>query len=303
MCGLFGFSKTTELTRRMTPALALMMETRGRDSWGVTDGDFIYKTVGNITDTFLDWGLEGPLYHTRARSVGVVSDRNAHPFEVISLDGTKRVVGAHNGHISNYDAIKDKYGRKDCEVDSEQIFHHLANGDDLGEISGYGAVIWYEHPVGKPEERVRYFSRFNGDNLHFARLKSGEIVFASTETAIKTAIRLADAELDIIFQTEPNRKYWISDKSELLYSPEEVLPWAKNPLVTPTRTTHSMGYGSSFVAGAGSGHSRYDRDACAMRDCNSKVDKDELICNYHFMRAEGEIKGEDVRTYGDIFIG
>ena len=293
MCGLFGFSKTSEYTRRMTPTLALMMASRGRDSWGVTDGEYIFKMVGAIDNTFVDMGLEAPLYHTRARSVGAVSERNAHPFEVISKDGARRIVGAHNGHIGNYDAIKDKYPeRKDCEVDSEQIFHHLANGCDLGELSGYGAVVWYEHPVGKPEERVRYFSRWNGDNLHFARLKSGEIVFASTESAVLTAIRLADAQLDILYKTEPYKRYWITEAGELMYDSEE-LNWAKNPLVTPVRTySHgaSMGYGNGFVA-AGSGHNRYIKDECAMVDCASKIGANELICAYHFRRAFAEVSG------------
>src|SRR5580698_6744639 len=112
MCGIFGFSRTDEVTRRMTGILADRMESRGHDSWGVTDGDFIYKETGRITEGWQELDLEGPTYHTRAASCGAVSERNAHPFDFTGSNGL-RVVGVHNGHISNWQSLKTKHNRKD----------------------------------------------------------------------------------------------------------------------------------------------------------------------------------------------
>src|SRR6185369_5475907 len=115
MCGIFGFSNTTPLTRLMTPTLAICMEQRGDHSWGVTDGEAIYKRKGSIIDTFEDCDFDGPVDHTRMATVGVVSDRNAHPFR---YEGKYIVTGVHNGHISNYAALKERYkNRSTFEVD------------------------------------------------------------------------------------------------------------------------------------------------------------------------------------------
>src|SRR5579863_1852053 len=174
MCGIFGFDRTNETTRLMTPSLAIAMEMRGHDSWGVTDGDFIFKEAKAITEGFQDFELEGPIYHTRAASVGGVSQRNAHPFDVTSVD--VREVGIHNGHIHNYQHLKEKYKRKDLQVDSEHIFHHLAEGLPLDDIHGWGAVAWF---MRKGNRVRRFMSKFGAwDNLHIAKMADGTLVFA-----------------------------------------------------------------------------------------------------------------------------
>src|SRR5665213_1627933 len=206
MCGIAGFSNSTSLTRLMTPTLLLCMEQRGDQSWGVTDGDFIYKTAGAISDTFIDCGLDGPVYHTRMASVGAVSDRNAHPWH---FEDKNVITGVHNGHISNYAALKQKYGRTEAEVDSEHIFMNLAEGKPVADLAGSGAIVWYEHPADHPDQKRRYFSRFNSDSMHFAQMKSGEIVFASTKASIQIAANLASAEIDFFYDTEEKTRYWI----------------------------------------------------------------------------------------------
>lgn len=227
MCGIFGFDRTNENTRRMIPLLAVAMELRGDDSWGVTDGHVLFKHPHGILQSYVDHGdLESPTYHTRGASVGAVSERNAHPFEYVSLDNAKVVVGVHNGHINNHSELKKKYEaqRKDFEVDSENIFAHLAEGLPLKEIEGYGAVVWYEYPFGKPEERVQYISCFQNPAMHVAKLKSGEIVFASTDTAIKTAVRLAGLTIDTFYEIKQHQKYRVAlgeiyDEGEFKWGP------------------------------------------------------------------------------------
>lgn len=288
MCGIFGFSNSTPLTRLMTPTLAICMEQRGDHSWGVTDGDYIYKRKGSIVDTFVDCDLDGPVYHTRMASVGAISDRNAHPFH---FEDKNIVTGVHNGHISNYNALKDKYKRPDFEVDSEHIFAHLAEGKPVADLTGSGAVVWYEQPADKSVEMRRYFSRFNTEALHFAKMHSGEIVFASTRDAIIIASQLASGQIEHFYNTEAKKRYWIEPDPDRpghmnLYHDIE-LPWAEAPVwhapsVTPNR-------GRSTYLGL---HSITAGDCPARMCTDGRIGPDEIICHKCFEDLKRDIFGE-----------
>lgn len=285
MCGIFGFSNSTPLTRLMTPTLALAMEQRGDQSWGVTDGDFIYKTAGSISDTFIDCDLDGPVYHTRMASCGAVSDRNAHPFQ---YKDKLLVTGVHNGTLSNHLALKNKYNREAVEVDSEHIFMHLAEGKSVGEIGGSGAVVWYESPPEKLKARIRYFSRFNSESMHFAKMKSGEIVFASTKAAIQIAAQLASAEIDFFYDTEEKMRYWIEPdtKSKGHYKlwNDDKMPWAANPVwTTYNQTVSSHGGWQGGVRNIG-------KDECPGKLCNgAKLQDEQVICGTCFKALQDDI--------------
>lgn len=253
MCGIFGFDRTNENTRRMIPLLAVAMEMRGDDSWGVTDGHILYKHTGGIVGTYVDHGiLDSPTYHTRGASVGVVSQRNAHPFEYISYEKGKVVVHVHNGHIGNHAELKKKYPeqRKEMEVDSEHIGAHLAEELPLKEIEGWGAVVWYEYPFDHPELRQRYISCFSNPSMHVAKLATGEIVFASSDNSIKTSARLAGLEIQTFYDIKQNRKYRLAlgsihDEGELKWGPQysyhnsgESHDWRQNTRVhSPSAST------------------------------------------------------------------
>ncbi len=286
MCGLFGYSRTTRLTELMTPTLAIAMSGRGKDSWGVTDGETIYKAVGDIVDTFVDCGLEAPLYHTRAASIGAVSYRNAHPFKM-EHEG-RVVIGAHNGHLTNHWALKDKYARKDVEVDSEHIFIHLAENKPLSDFAGYGAVVWYEYPSNAPQDRVRYFSRFNHDALYFAKLKSGEIVFCSTKKAIDMAATLAGASIDFYYDTSPLVKYSIENDNLMQ---EGELDWAKTPIAFVASTVAGYGGGFNHFNGHSNWDEDRDKDKCPLNGCFSRISKEEFICKSHFSKLAADIYG------------
>lgn len=278
MCGLAGFSKTTSATRLLTAPLLMAIEMRGHDSWGVTDGDQVHKYLGSISKTFVPHELEAPLYHTRAASCGAVSVRNAHPFKFST--SKKTVVGAHNGCLSNHWALKNKYDRKDTEVDSEHIFLHLAEDKDVGEVDGWGAVIWYEYPTGKPEERVRYFSRFSSEALHFAKLATSdhEIVFASTSEAIENACRYVGVDIEYFYETELLDRYLIKN-NELVFV--DTLPWEANPVEykNPThQSSHYPTHGQQHQTFAGL-NSRVSRQGlCASKTCSRSIGKDMFIC-------------------------
>ena len=283
MCGLYGFSKGSDRTRFMTPILALHMESRGHDSWGVTDGDYTFKHLGQISDSFEEFWLDGAITHTRAASCGAKTIRNAHPFEFTGPDG-KVIVGIHNGHVSNWQDLKVKYPeRKSFEVDSEHIFAHLAEGKDVGELGGYGNLAWYEFPQGKGGPKTLKFSCFNSDNLHIAQLPEGEVVFASTARAIEEACRFGGiGEKEWFFyKIEKNKVYGIGDNNLVVLGE---LPWSKNVYHEPVAAR-----GNSSVGG----YSSYNRGEgwCLIRGCHLSCAKDDLICNKCLKRLTEEYIG------------
>lgn len=268
MCGIYGAPRTNDLFRAMSPLLATYMESRGRDSWGVTDGNEVFKEAKAITDGFVEFGFESVLYHTRAASVGKVSDRNAHPFDFSA--GTKRVVGAHNGHLSNWQRLKESESRSDLEVDSEHIFRHLAEDKDVGLIDGWGAVVWYEMPIDAPLERRLFCSKFGSmDNLHICRLDDpdGTVVYASTQEAITKTARMYGVKVATKWKIENNHKYEMGPDPAIdgrinLFERGE-MPWGKN--VAPLVSVAYVG-GSHYLGGYE--HSRH-RGGSSTRMCDT----------------------------------
>lgn len=296
MCGIMGFSHSTPLTRLMTPTLAIAMEQRGDQSWGVTDGEFIYKRKGSIVHTFEDCDLDGPVYHTRMATIGVVSDRNAHPFR---YEGKYIITGVHNGHISNYAALKEKYKRNDFEVDSEHIFANLAEGKTVADFMGSGAIVWYQQPADKSEPMRRYFSRFNSENMHFAKMKSGEIVFASTKDSIIIASQLAGGHIQHFYDTEQKRRYWIEEdpenKGHMALYHDITMPWAESPIqwsqpASTSYATHGRSYGG--FGRRGSGLHSITGSHCPSRLCNDgKLKEDQVICDHCLKELREDIFG------------
>lgn len=237
------------------------------------------------------------LFHTRAASTGAVTVRNAHPFKVVS--SVKTIVGAHNGIISNHFALKSKYKRDAVEVDSEHIFLHLAENKDVGEIDGWGSIVWYEYPTGHPEEKTLYFSRFSHEALHIAVLATPdhETVYASTKDAIETACKLNGIEIESFWKTTINEKYTIINNKLMKVGD---MPWEANPV----EFEHKHGKGSNYspisggsyddttgfwvshgngrsYAGMNSyvGNSRTSRKGiCASKSCNATVASAEFCC-------------------------
>lgn len=164
MCGLFGYA-TNENVKNLAGAflvMALENQSRGRDSWGVYNGKELIKAVGTIERQWhkiptRNWGVM--LGHVRASTVGATTMPNSHPFE---FKAKHHVIGAHNGHISNWQELNKKYERT-LEVDSMQIFAHIAEERPMDELKGSGAITFIKNGG-------LYFSRFNGGVLSIAQL-------------------------------------------------------------------------------------------------------------------------------------
>lgn len=205
MCGIFGTSRITPTTRAMFPFLAWAMESRGTDSWGASDGLECVRHLGPISASYElpDW--RWAIIHTRMASVGAVNLTNCHPFEFPTPDGG-RLIGIHNGGISNYAELNRKYERKfDC--DSPHIYANLAAGLPLEDLRGTAALAWIATPhSGTP---ILNLARINSNNLEVCKLESGEVVFASELRPIVKAACFARAKIATTYKIKEDRHYYI----------------------------------------------------------------------------------------------
>ena len=211
MCGIFGFSRLTDVTRRMAPLLAMEMESRGKDSWGATaGGPDVFKHLGPITKSWHTFASSQEflstwpraIFHTRAASTGAVTLENQHPFQIECKGVT--YIGIHNGIITNHEELNKKHKRS-FECDSPHIFMAIAGFSPPREICGYGNIAWYTR---KPNENPElHLLRFNGDNLNVARLTSGEIVFCSNKDCITKAANMAGSDIKNFCTIDPEHQY------------------------------------------------------------------------------------------------
>lgn len=146
MCGIIGYigrSKNPNLTYELTNQLLLKTESRGTDAtgfWGAelgTDGKIIYDkeaiksteyVKGEYWKLFKEINADLFLGHCRQSTISgsEKTNRNNHPHT--SEDRTVAMV--HNGKISEYHALKEKYPHK-TECDSEILLRMFEHSERL----------------------------------------------------------------------------------------------------------------------------------------------------------------------------
>lgn len=121
MCGLYGWMQHPESTvsastlYHLTCGLATAMETRGHDSTGLvamphaggepqvlkalTPASVLLRTKEREVMALCTPKTRWLMGHTRASTVGAVTAENTHPFHF------GNTIGAHNGHITNYERL------------------------------------------------------------------------------------------------------------------------------------------------------------------------------------------------------
>lgn len=181
MCGLFGFITNrpgvyTDTLAWVSSNLASRNDTRGGDSWGITDGDAIVRGLGYTRPHRIRRFVRrrAPrllIGHTRFATAGAIAIRNAHPFAIGD------VIGAHNGACASW------YERNSAwEVDSQYLIAGIAGLKTPRNIDASGVVTWY---------------RTDRDALYLCHIKHGSIcVFraAGLEDTILWSSTFSDAE-------------------------------------------------------------------------------------------------------------
>ena len=128
--------------------MEMKISTRGRDSWGLTNGHRVLKMLGDIEDTggplLPDWVQDGDsvIVHTRGASAGSVVTANSHPFLVKGPE--KTVCGVHNRCLYGWEELKKRYDMPDYAVDSNALYHMIAYDLPTAEVDGWGAMVWFE---------------------------------------------------------------------------------------------------------------------------------------------------------------
>ena len=250
----------------MAHYLAYAMESRGDDSWGGSDGTDLIKRVGPISQSFLvpkDW--QRAIFHTRAATVGAVSERNAHPFSVERKDRAP-IIGIHNGGVWNWKELNDKYHRE-CQVDSEHIFYQLAHGLPLDELRGRGTVVYFDE---FDNERLINLVRWQHGDLEVATTAEDGVVFCSNKDPIERAARFARVK-DVKFLAP------FTDLYRYVLTPEEAID-----------TKEKLGFDKTFFSQASTTRTSsqnttvgnrkdWDRDMKLCVKCN-KVHTDHIVC-------------------------
>lgn len=191
MCGLFGWQWQTPPKQGSLSVLAAVLcaenDHRGGHSWGMALNGRVHKGLGCIAQGVNPQRLARSHYlmaHTRYATTGEITADNAHPFIMNGL------IGAHNGIVSNHQALNARYQRR-CTVDSQHLFWHLSERLPLQSLTAYGAIT-YQH-VGQPH--VLYLGTCNGGELAVATVTDGAhakgVVYSSTANALRQALALA----------------------------------------------------------------------------------------------------------------
>jgi hypothetical protein len=202
MCGLAGWNLTETPSKEFVLTLMSFIEDRGRDSYGFYNGETkeVYKGLGAITSKLPASKLlfKHGFFHTRHATTGATSVENSHPYQIGD------VLGAHNGVIHNHKEMSEKYNRK-FPVDSMHIFAHIAEGLDLKELEGYGAIEYTRNG--------EYFvGACNHGALEIALTDKG-VIWSSTADSIDAAIFQGGLTLIHYFRVDNGAIYHVETDS------------------------------------------------------------------------------------------
>ncbi len=165
MCGISAYVGLGPANPDKLKLLGIYNTTRGTDACGIVINDKIIKGIkdqANFSD-FIEKNdincLEEHknkivLIHTRSASNKTTKDdpECAHPLIVTSKKNVKKLIGVHNGTITNHGKLAKEFNVKEGKIDSQTMMNILADSDTnpkllqvLKEYDGAAALVWY-HP-------------------------------------------------------------------------------------------------------------------------------------------------------------
>lgn len=233
MCGLLGFNGKNVFDPLKIKILFLYNETRGKDSCGVySSDDFdLENFVGKSSEVMLpDIDLTPSkvlIGHTRAMTSGIINIENSHPF---LFKGKKNIIGAHNGTLTNFVDLKQKYKEefdtKELNVDSKILFKYFSEKPDfniLGELKGGAAVLFSDLNKSdtlhcfRNDDRPLFRGNYIGEGMYFSSIKKSlevigcsdikeiksKYMYSITDGAIRSAKKIKSAPYKHIYKAKP----------------------------------------------------------------------------------------------------
>lgn len=165
---------------------------RGTDAAGIASIEYLKKKV-----YYTKLPISGPMFvtdkyahqlayradvanmmtiaHTRAASSGTAGGvSEAHPFHVESEDGSRQIIGVHNGTLTGW---SHKPGAKQHTVDSEWALYHIFNKglEAFKDFNGAYCFNWWD----SADNKVMNFALNNERHMYVAFTESGGMAYAS----------------------------------------------------------------------------------------------------------------------------
>lgn len=236
MCNLAGYSGVTDASPQILKLLMIYGRRRGTDGVGIIMNKKMYKYCGHDKGVNTSDALElifgttiqntgnVVLTHNRARSRGVVSLSNTHPFIYDYIEG-KKWAFAHNGTITNIYQLSNKYNaghtadKTDSETLGKIIYEHgfevLTEYEGCAAFSLYDITnnilyLWkgaskHDSNIISEERPLHYWSNKNKTKLYYASEKNALV------TAINTTDNIYDVPSNTLLKIENGK---IVEKTE-----------------------------------------------------------------------------------------
>lgn len=322
-CGIVGFSSPTNKKFNIDKIKLLLMlnQERGKDSYGYyTKETGVIKQTGKIEECLIKDDFKVPesnmfIGHVRTSSVGMSTQKNAHPFQY------GNIVLVMNGTLSNHWNLCTNYGFKtnDFDVDSQvltAIIDKEQNKSVLSKIDGGCAIMFSDTNTG-----IIYCYRNSERPLFMGMIDKGMYI-SSTENSLKIigCSDVKEFEKDMFCEIVNGKitkstkiKRLVKDKfidcsiytSNGLYKNINMFNTASKDLVgewlTPENTLH-MHNGGSFYHGYRYkcvGYSKYNTYDIDVKDNDNKTisiskfkfeAKIPILCTEDFVFAVERIK-------------
>jgi len=230
MCGIAGFSlpATSKVNaRKLSKQLLCKLEVRGNQAagfaWAIGRQTGMYKQDvkgSQLKLRGMPKRVQNAILHTRLATHG--SQRiNANNHPVVSPK--KQIALVHNGVIWNHDLIRPEIEGSLPEVDTSVISGLLEQQGNkaLDKLDGDAAIAWLDDN----NAGMLQVARIESSPLTICQTKTGEFIFASTQSILLDAIKKVGLEVDWLLDV-PER-ILITVQQGIITSWENIAPLRK----------------------------------------------------------------------------